>query len=443
MKTWPFRFPLRNARACPVIVVGIQVLIVVVLHTIELVPHAVIRREARRDFVRVLGIRGPVPEPLAACETRRRCRQIDRTARRLRHHTCVRILDAGQRSIRIHCRFELKEIPAIEILQARGPAVAQLFHCLRIGSIRVVVLDVDQLRAALDRMLALLPGQVLVDLRSILRSAIGQAAVGRVRIVEAGKLNVDARPRNRRIHRDIQRRRILQLRIVCVEGVEPAETQLRRRRQRRGELVGQAVEVCLVVCRSAHVELRIRRGKVAARLVGLFVFDKAPEHLRLLAQVIVPARHDVIGVLRNPAARVFRRVECHRSENRGRRIKSRWHGRTIDVRRRVSLRKIESLAAAKGAEEALNIRSRRGQELRGRHACGQVRRAAHPDPLRAAKHKKLVFDDRAAGCKPKLVSRICALGHTQLIVRLRVRRVRRQAIVFPCISVKHIRARFG
>ena len=207
---------LRDVAARTVVEVRVKILVVVVLHAEILITRAVGKGEARRDLELVLPVDGPVMKAIGAGKGGLTDRQGDGAGLGLRECAGIRIAGAGRGTVGVHGCLELVKIAGKQILQTRGLVHAQLFIGLGIGSVAMVVLNVEHLATELELVIAAEMVQVLVPLDGVLRSAEGQAAVARIGVIKAGQLEWLLAERVARASRHKERGCVLQGGVVGV-----------------------------------------------------------------------------------------------------------------------------------------------------------------------------------------------------------------------------------
>ena len=195
---------------------------------------------------------------------------------------------------------------------------AQLFHRLGVSAVGCVHLDIGIQAAKAQRVLALGPRDIRLNLDGVLRAAVRQAAVaGRRGIFQSRHLN---RPAGIQI--DWRHKHevggIGQRCVERVRGVKACKARLQAAKEAGAECVRQRVKVALVKRGIAYVIFRVRAVHRGAVLLHDALAAHAEEHLRLVRRVVVGASNQCIGVLRNAATGIIRRVECNLVKNRRR-----------------------------------------------------------------------------------------------------------------------------
>src|ERR1700678_598871 len=189
-----------------------------------------------------------------------------------------------------------------------------------------------------------------------------------------------------------------------------------------------AQQVSLILYRTTHIVLRIGRGEASAYRVGFVIVHIPEERLGFLAEVVVHASRDVVGVLWGTAARIRGSFKPNDTQNgeacrqggveEARRVRGVGSRTQLLVCRGGQV--VGAHATAIRVEERLNIGSSGCEELRGWDCIGEAGRAAHAYELGAAKEEELVLENWAAHRTTELVTGVDALRGPQRVVGFRV-----------------------
>ena len=213
----------RDTRTRAVVEVGVEVGIVIVLHAVILVTHAVVEGEVRRGFPAVLRVSSPVMVAVGTGEAGLRGGKRNQTAGGIDELSRRIVAGAGQRTPRVDSSGKGVDGAADKAIQPAGQGGAKQVVGLRVGSVGLVHLDVLDGTAELHRVRALGDGEVLVPLDSVLGAAGGESAPARELRVEAGQL--DGRTAEGRVVEQKQRRCLLKGGVVGLSQIEAGEAQ--------------------------------------------------------------------------------------------------------------------------------------------------------------------------------------------------------------------------